>query len=96
MKEKLIEEFNALQVPGMEKVTELYEHEGAFVNLEYTLPSGQTVKFWDDKKIYYVNQLCKHGSDRCFGLVGDESHLMVCEYGDEGNDGDIVVYKRRD
>ena len=42
-KEALIRAFNELKVPDMEPVSQLYERKGSFINLEYTLPSGQTV-----------------------------------------------------
>ena len=97
LKEQLIQEFNALRVPGMDQVTDLNALPGSYINLEYTLPGGQKVKFWDDSRVYLGNQLCKHdGSGRCYGLTADEEHLLVCEYGDSGSDPEIVVYKRRE
>ena len=44
-KKSLIDEINALHIAGMEEVAELYPLVGNFVNLEYPLPSGETVKF---------------------------------------------------
>ena len=42
------------------------------------------------------NQLCKKdGSGRCYGLTADENYLLVCEYGENGSDPEIVVYRRR-
>lgn len=35
MKEQLIKEFNRLGISDMEEVTELYEHKGDFVNLDF-------------------------------------------------------------
>lgn len=96
LKEQLCQEFNQLNMPGMEKVTDLNALPGFYINLEYTLPGGQKVKFWDDKRVYLGNQICKQdGSGRCFGLTADETHLLVCEYGDNGSDPEIVVYQRR-
>lgn len=92
--EKLIAAFNELNIEGMDKVTELHELTGEFINCVYTLPSGQQVKLWDDNKIYLGNELCKKGSDRCYGIAADEKYLMVCEYGDNGSDAEIVVFKR--
>lgn len=86
--------FNDLQIPEMEQVTELYELKGDFINLTYTLPSGQKVQLWDNDKIYYGAELHKDGSGRCYGLTADEHHLLVCEYGVEGCDAEIVIYKR--
>ena len=97
VKEQLIKEFNDLHVPGMDRVTELNALPGSYINLEYTLESGQKIKFWEDGRVYLGNQLCKHdGSGRCFGLTADENWLLVCEYGDNGSDPEIVVYKRRE
>lgn len=79
----------------MEEVKSLNALLGAYVNLSYTLPSGQAIRFWDDNKVYLGNQLHKKGSDRCYGLTADENYLLVCEYGDEGRDAEIVVYQRR-
>ncbi len=94
LKEKLIAQFNALGIEDMEKVTSLNALKGSFINLEYTLPGGQSVKIWEDEKIYLGNQICKKDSDRCYGLAADEKYLMVCEYGDAGSDAEIVVFKR--
>ena len=95
LKEELIAEFNALGIQDMEEITSLNALLGSFVNLAYTLPGGQVIKFWDDKRIYLGNQICKKNSDRCYGLTADENHLLVCEYGEGGSDPEIVVYKKR-
>lgn len=94
MKERLIKEFNKLGIADMEEVTELHTGKGDFVNLDFSLPCGQVVKLWDDKKTYYINQLEKKGSARCYGLTADEKYLLVCEYGDGGTNAEIVVFKR--
>lgn len=95
MKEQLIKEFNALGISDMAEITELYEGKGSFVNLDFPLPNGQTAKLWDDDKTYYINQIEKKGSTRCYGLTADEHHLLVCEYGDGGSDAEIIILKRR-
>lgn len=95
LKQELIAEFNALGIPDMPEVTDLYALKGSFVNLEYALPGGQTVHFWDDNRIYLGNQLPKGSSGRCYGITADENHLLVCEYGADGTDAKIVLYKRR-
>ena len=95
LKEQLIAEFNSLGIDDMEKVTSLNALKGSFVNLEYKLSSGQAIKFWNDNKIYFGNQICKKNSDRCYGFTADENYLLVCEYGDCGSDAEIVVYKKR-
>lgn len=95
LKEELIAEFNALGIEDMEEVKSLNALSGAFVNVAYKLPGGQEIRFWDDSRIYLGNQICKKGSDRCYGLTADENYLLVCEYGEGGSDAEIVVYKRR-
>ncbi len=95
VKERLIKEFNDLHIEGMAEVTDLNALCGSFVNLEYPLANGQTVKLLDDSRIYLGNQLCKADSDRCYGIVGDENYLLVCEYGENGAEPEIVSYKRR-
>jgi hypothetical protein len=93
--EKLIEEFNNLGIEDMEVVTKLNALKGSYVNLEYTLPSGQTIRLLDDNKIYIGYQLEKKNSSRCYGIVADEKFLLVCEYGKDGTDAEIVVFKNR-
>lgn len=95
MKQQLIDEFNALGIPDMGTVTELNALLGAYINCEYKLPSGQSVKLWDDGAVCLGNQLPKQGSDRCYGIAADERFLMVSEYGENGTDAEIVLLKRR-
>lgn len=95
-KQKLITEFNELAIPGMPKVNDLYALNGSFVNLEYTLPSGKIAKFLDDDSIYLGNQLeCELGDGRCFGIVAALDFLLVCTYGENGADPELVLYKGR-
>ena len=67
---------------------------GSLINLEYTLSNGQTVRVWEDDRIYLGNQLRKEGSERCYGVAADETYLMVSEYGGYGDDVQIVIFKR--
>ncbi len=95
-KQTLIEEFNSLCIPGMPKIDKLYELVGNFVNLEYFLPNGQKVKFLDDNSVYLGNQVeCEFGEDRCFGLIAGLDFMLVCEYGENCADPEIVIFKRR-
>ena len=82
-------------IEDMEEVTGLNALYGAYINLQYSLPGGQKIKFWDDDRIYLGNQICKKNSNRCYGLTADENYLLVCEYGDNGSDAEIIVYKKR-
>ena len=98
-KEKLIAEFNSLNIPGMPKIDDLFALNGAYVNLAYPMPSGKTVKLLDDKQIYLGNQVeCEFNDGellRCYGLVAGMDFLLVSEYGENCTDPEIVVYKKR-
>ncbi len=95
-KRKLIDEINALEIEGMPKVEKLNALVGGYVNLEYRLPNGKTVKFLDDNATYLGNQLeCEFGKDRCFGIVANMDFLLVCTYEENGENPELVVYKKR-
>lgn len=94
-KNQIISEFNALDIKGLPQIQELYCLCGFFVNLEYPLANGTTVKFLDDKNVYLGTQVDSPYVDRCFGLVADMSFLLVCEYGENGANPEIIAYKRR-
>ena len=95
-KQKLIEEFNELKIPGMPKVEKLNALVGSYVNLEYRLPNGSLVKFLDDNKTYLGNQLeCEFGGGRCFGILASMDFLLVCTYGEGGSDPELLLYKKR-
>lgn len=93
------DEFNALNIPGMPKVTELFPVNGTYVNLAYPLPNKNTVKLLSDSGIYLGNQVECEFSDgearRCFGLVADMNFLLVAEYGENGYNPELLVYKKR-
>ena len=94
LKQQLIDEINALGICGL-IVDNLNLLTGAFVNLEYPLSNGTTAKFLNDKDIYLGNQIEIPNSERCYGVVVNEDFILVCEYGCNGADPEIVLYKRR-
>lgn len=95
-KQTLIAQFNGLGIPGMPKIDDLYALVGNFVNLEYPLPGGGTAKFLDNNSMYLGNQVaCESKEGRCYGMVACRQFLLVCEYGENGADPEIVLYKRR-
>lgn len=95
-KKQLIKEFNDLHIEGMPEVTELSALIGGYVNLEYTLPNGQKVKYLDDGATYLGYQLeSEFGGDRCFGLVANMDFLLVCTYEENGENPELVIYKKR-
>lgn len=94
-KNMLINEINALDIEGMPKIDTLHELSGAYVNLEYPLPSGKSAKFLSDNKVYLGCQAEIDGCDICYGVVCDTSFILVCQYGCDGANPEIVLYKRR-
>ena len=95
-KQTLINEFNALYIDGMPNVEKLNALVGGYINLEYRLPNGKTVKFLDDQATYLGNQLeCEYGGGRCFGLAANMDFLLVCTYEENGRNPELVVYKKR-
>lgn len=95
-KQKLIDEINALQIEGMPKVESLNALVGKFVNLEYRLPGGMNAKFLDDGATYLGNQLrSEFGGDRCFGVLANMDFILICTYGADGADPELVLYKKR-
>ncbi|MBP3300699.1 MAG: helix-turn-helix domain-containing protein [Clostridia bacterium] len=95
-KRKLIDEINALGIEGMPKLEKLSALVGGYVNLEYRLPNGKTVKFLDDNATYLGYQLeCEFGGDRCFGIVANMDFILICTYGENGENPELVMYKKR-
>lgn len=98
-KQQLIDEFNSLKIEGMPKINELYPLHGEYVNLEYPLPSGGYIKFLNDNDAYLGNQVeCEFNdgdTKRCFGLVANTTFLLVSEYGENGSNPELIIYKRR-
>ena len=97
-KRQLMDEFNQLGIPGMPTITELDPIIGAYVNLAYPLPDGKEVSLLNDNEIYLATQVhCEFNDEliRCYGLVAAPGFLLVAEYGENGSDPEIVMYKRR-
>ncbi len=95
-KRKLIREINDLHIEGMPKLDKLNALVGSYVNLAYPLPSGANVKFLNDGTTYLGNQLeSEFGGDRCFGILANMDFILICTYGCEGADPELVLYKKR-
>ena len=93
-KVQLIHEFNTLlQLEGFPKVENLNVLSGEFVNMEYTLPNGEKVKFLDDNQTYLGSQL--EGETKCYGIVANMDFLLVCAYEENGENPELVIYKKR-
>jgi len=95
-KQVLLDEVNALlkanDIPPADGLNELA---GAFVNLPYPLPSGEAVRFLDDKKIYLGAQIEFADRGVCYGVVADTTFILVCRYSVDGTDPELAAYKKR-
>ena len=95
-KKQLVKEFNDLHIEGMPEVTKLNALVGKFVNIEYKLPNGTSARFLNDGTTYLGNQLqSKTDSERCFGIIANADFLLVSNYGKDGADPKLVLYKKR-
>ena len=112
---RIVDEVNSLDIDGLDKIDSLNLLVGSDINIGFTLPSGQCVKFWDDNRVYFGTQVekrqnracgnnnsgctarqdsCRTGDNagrRYFGLVADEKYLLICEYGENGSDAEIIL-----
>ncbi len=92
---QLIDELNALlNIKGLPKVERLNVLPGEFVNMEYSLPNGEKVKFLDDKQTYLGSQL-ESDFGKCFGIVANMDFILICSYEENGENPELVIYKKR-
>ena len=95
-KEKLLSEINCLlKAEGLPTADKLYELSGQFVNLEYPLPSGKTVKLLNDKNINLGCQVEYADLGVCYGVVADAGFILISSYSVDSGEPEIVLYKRR-
>ena len=95
-KKQLIGEINDLRIPGLPRLEKLNALVGSYVNLPYRLPNGAEVKFLNDQTTYLGNQLeSELGGDRCFGVLANMDFILICTYGKDGADPELVLYKKR-
>ena len=95
-KKKLINEINELNIDGMPKLTKLNALVGRYVNLQYRLPNGESVKFLDDNATYLGNQLeCELGGNRCFGVLANMDFILISTYEENGTNPKLILYKKR-
>ena len=91
-----MDEINALRIEGMPKVEKLNALVGKYVNLSYRLPNGKTVQFLDDGTTYLGNQLESiFGGERRFGVLANMDFILVCTYEKDGDNPELVLYKKR-
>jgi len=92
MKKAFIEEINALGIPELH-IDNLYVLQGSFINQPYTV-GGNTFHVLDDNATYWGNQIQKKDG-RCYGIACDDEYIVVSEYGNDGEDAQLVMIKRR-
>ena len=51
------------------------------------------MKFLDDKHTYLGSQL--EGETQCYGIVANMDFLLVCTYEENGENPELVIYKKR-
>ena len=95
-KKQLIDEINALHIDGMPKLETLNALVGGYINMEYPLSNGKSVKFLDDGATYLGNQLeSTLESGRCFGIAANADFILVCTYEENGEHPELILYKKR-
>ena len=99
LKKELISEINSINIDGMPKIEDLYPLHGEFVNLEYLLPNGEKTKLLNDNEAYLGNQVeCifnDKDAKKYYGILANMSFIVVSEYGENSNNPEIVIYKKR-
>lgn len=95
-RKKLKAEINALlRSQGLPPADKLYELAGAYVNLVFTLPGGEKVKFMDDRNIYLGAQIKSEVPGLCCGVAADTSFILICSYGTDRTAPELILYKKR-
>ncbi len=98
-KNQLIEEINEITIPGMPKIKELAPLNGSFVNLSYVLPNGKSTDFLENDEIYLGTQVESEFNDgniiRCFGVLANMDFILISEYGQNGENPELIIYKKR-
>ena len=95
-KQQLVKEINTLLlIEGLPSVERLNVLSGEFINMEYTLPNGKKVKFLDDNQTYLGDQLESEIDGVCFGIAANMDFILVCSYEENGENPEIVIYKKR-
>ena len=83
-------------IEGMPKLETLNALVGGYINMEYRLPNGSLVKFLDEGTTYLGNQLeSTLESGRCFGIAANADFILVCTYEENGENPELIVYKKR-
>ena len=95
LQETLLREINALGIPGL-RAERLFLLNGDYVNLEDPLANGAKAKFLRENNVYLGAQVEREGSERCYGVVANRDFLLVCSYGCDGADPELLLFKKRE
>ena len=86
-------------VPGMPKIEELTPLNGTFVNLSYPMPNGKKIKLLEDDEVYLGSQVESEFNDgsinRVLGVLANMNFILISEYGPNGDNPEIIIYKKR-
>jgi len=92
MEKRIIARLKTLGIPELEKVEQLVELNGDYINLESILPNGKIGSILDDSKKYLAAQIEITNDDRCYGIAADENMIAVYRYGCEGKDSELIAW----
>ena len=96
VQKQLLQEINSLCVEGMPEVTQLFPLNGAFINMDYPLPNGNTVPFLNNNEAYLGSQVVSQkNSQKCFGIAANLEFILVSEYSAGGENPALILFKRR-
>ena len=73
--------------------TILYADSEDIFLFEYGLNSKIAAVSWTVELT--TSGLQRQYSERCYGVVANEDLILICEYGCNGSDPEIILYKRR-
>lgn len=92
-KASLIAEINALGFEDLQ-LDDLYCLSGFIGNLTYSL-FGKSIQFLNDNDVYFGAQVVRPNHARCYGIMADSQHILICEYGENGSDPKLLLLKNR-
>lgn len=89
IKDKVIGLLKELDISELKNVDDMYELEGAYVNIESELPDGSRGKILDNLKTYLCCQIAINDTE-CYGVVSDEEIIVIYKYKNDESESKIV------
>ena len=66
------------------------------MTLDITQPNGQFVIFLDVHYSFLGKRLeSEFGEDSCFGILASMDFILVCTYEKDGENPELLIYKKR-